>query len=469
VNTRSLRFRLAVWYFCTVAALFSLAATGYWFAIRSGLNTARDEGLRYRLIGLRQYLDDVDTEHDQKVASRLKDIYHFGELYEVFDDDGVAIAQSYRLSLHGVTLQPPRNLGSDIRFENGGPGGFPLRMAWQKVPIAGHTFVLGAADPQAKFEGVLTKFTSVLLLSAPVILVAATLCGLWLGRRALAPVARVSDEARAITESNLSRRLAVPDSRDEVQQLSETLNEMLQRIEQSFMRTKQFTADASHELRAPMTLIYTAAQYALRRPRSREELVDSLRTILRESRRTATLIDELLLLARGDAGRETHELEVLDARALVREAAEQATAMGGTKSVRVKLELSAEELPVEASEVKLRRLLLIVVDNAVKYTPSGGTVTLSAGREGSAVTIAVADTGVGISADDLPHIFERFWRADKVRSRDEGGAGLGLPIARQIAEQHGASLDVRSEPGRGSVVTVRLPRVSMSERVVTVA
>jgi signal transduction histidine kinase len=213
-----------------------------------------------------------------------------------------------------------------------------------------------------------------------------------------------------------------------------------------------------------MTLIHTAAEYALRRPRRREELVDSLQKILRESRRTAALIDDLLLLARGDAGRDTTELEVLDARAFVRDAAEQAKAMGATKGVHVELELDQQELPVHASEVNLGRLLLILVDNAIKYTPGKGTVTLSATGNGSDVIISVADTGVGISSDDVPHIFERFWRADKVRSREVSGVGLGLPIARQIAEQHGASLDVRSEPGRGSLFTVRMPRVLASER-----
>jgi signal transduction histidine kinase len=219
----------------------------------------------------------------------------------------------------------------------------------------------------------------VLLLSTAVILLVATLCGVWLGRRALAPVARITEDARAITESNLSARLAVPDSRDELQQLSETLNEMLERIEQSFKRTKQFTADASHELRAPLTLIYTAAQYALRRPRTRDELVDSLNKIQAESRRTSALIDELLLLARGDAGQEATEFEHIDARALVRDAADQAREMGGTKGIHVTLELDLEELPVRGSEVKLRRLLLILVDNAIKYTapaarsPSGRT------------------------------------------------------------------------------------------------
>jgi heavy metal sensor kinase len=468
VNVRSLRFRLALWYFCSVTAIFVLAATGYWFAIRSGLNTARDEGLRYRLIGLRAYLEG-DGDNDPQVESRLKDIYHFGELYEVFDDNGAVIAQSYRLSLHKVPPQPPLDLGSEIRFESSGPSDFPLRIAWQKVPIVGRTFILGAADPQAKYEGVLTRFGSVLLMSTAVILLVATLCGVWLGRRALAPVARISDDARAITESNLSARLAVPDSRDELQQLSETLNEMLERIEQSFKRTKQFTADASHELRAPLTLIYTAAQYALRRPRTRDELVDSLKRILAESRRTAALIDELLLLARGDAGREPAQFEHADARALVRDAAEQAREMGATKGIHVNLVLGVEELPVRGSEVKLRRLLLILVDNAIKYTSSGGTVTVSAETDDSTVTISVADTGVGISADDLSHIFERFWRADKVRSREVNGAGLGLPIARQIAEQNGARLDVRSEPGLGSVFTVSMPRAVVTERVTTVA
>jgi len=464
VNVRSLRFRLAVWYFCTVTAIFSLAATGYWFAIRSGLNSAQDVHLRYRLIGLSRYLEGIDTRHDREVASRLKEISRIGELYEVFDDKGVLIAQSDRLSHPGMSPQPPPDLGGEFRFEDGGPSDFRLRVAWRKASIGGRTFILGTADPEAKYRGVLTGFTSVLLMSAAVILFVATVCGLWLGRRALAPVARITEDARAITESNLSARLAVPDSRDELQQLSETLNQMLERIEQSFMRTKQFTADASHELRAPMTLIYTAAQYALRRPRSREELVDSLQKILRESRRTAALIDDLLLLARGDAGRDTPELDMLDARALVRDAAEQATAMGATKNVHVVLELDSVDLPVRGHEAKLRRLLLILVDNAVKFTPSGGTVSLGASRDGSAVTMWVADTGVGISADDVPHIFERFWRADKVRSREVSGVGLGLPIAKQIAEQHGARLEVRSEPGRGCLFTVRMPSVLLSER-----
>jgi heavy metal sensor kinase len=460
LNVRSLRFRLAIWYFCTVAAIFSLAAGGYWFAVRTALNHALDQGLRYRLIGLHHFLEDLNPGGAEEIASRLNEASHLGDLYQVFDTNGVLIAQSYGLARHRVPRQPPPELGFEIRYDTGGTPDFQLRRAWQKVTIGKQTLILGVADPQRKYEGVLRAFTSILLLSTPFILALATVCGLWLGRWTLAPVARIAGDARAITASNLSARLAVPDSKDELQQLSETLNEMLDRIEQSFTRTKQFTADASHELRAPMTLIYTAAQYSLRRERSREELVDSMQKILRESQRTTALVDDLLLLARGDAGKETAELNWMDAGPLLRDVADQAAAMAAAKGVQARLQLEVDVLPVRANEVKLRRLLLILLDNAVKFTPCGGSVTLGGSTDATDVTISVTDTGAGISPGDLPHIFERFWRADKVRPREAGGTGLGLTIAKQIAEQHGASLGVRSEVGRGSVFTVRFPKAN---------
>jgi heavy metal sensor kinase len=314
------------------------------------------------------------------------------------------------------------------------------------------------ADPQRKYEGVLHAFNSILLLSVPVILTLATVCGLWLGRRALAPIARITEDARAITETNLSTRLAVPDSKDEVQQLSETLNAMLARIEQSFTRTKQFTADASHELRAPMTLIYTAAQFSLRRERSREELVDSMQKILRESKRTSQLIDNLLLLARGDSGKETTALESMDAAPVLRDLCEQAAGVAAAKNIALALRLESETLPVKGEDAKLRQLLVILMDNAIKYTASGGSVTATGTQGENGVSISFTDTGVGIAADDLPHVFERFWRADKVRSRDAGGTGLGLAIAQQIAEEHGATLTAESELGRGSIFTLQFPK-----------
>jgi heavy metal sensor kinase len=458
INTRSLRFRLAVSYFASVALISALAATGYWFALRTQLDFALDQGLRYRLMGLRQYLDTAPAETPEGIVARLRDASTLGELFQVYDANGTLIAQSDGLARHGVRQSPPRDLGGDVRFESGGSPDFRLRLAWQRVSAGGAPLVVGVADPQRKFAGVLGSFTAVLVSSMLLVLVAATLGGIWIGRRALAPVSKITDGARAIGEDNLSARVAVPDSRDELQHLSETLNDMLGRIEGSFTRTRQFTADASHELRAPTTLIYTAAQFALRRERSREELLDSLQKILRESERTTALIDDLLQLARGDAGKDGPELMPLDAAPLLRDAAEQARAMGAAKRISVDLALDEEILGVRGDEAQLRRLLLILIDNALKYTPADGRVSLEARTTDSAVTIVVADTGTGIAAGDLPRVFERFWRADRVRSRDTGGSGLGLAIAKQIAERHGARIDVQSEAGRGTVFTVHLPR-----------
>lgn len=460
MNVRSLKFRLAVWYFSTVTVMFTIAAAGYWFAVRAALDDALDQGLRFRLIGLQQYLEHVDVRGRDQIAAKLDEIYKIGELYQVFDANGQLISRSHGLTRHDVRQEPPRDLGAGITYETGGPADFPLRLAWQKVTIAGEPLILGAADPRRKFDGVIGAFTSVLLLSTPFILTFAILGGLWLGRRALAPVARITEVARAITEQNLSARLAVPDSRDELQLLSETLNAMLARIEESFSRITQFTADASHELRAPMTLIYTAAQYSLRRERSRDELLDGLRKIQREAQRTTSLIDDLLALARGDAGKHAGPLTQLDATPLLRDIGEQARAMAdaSSKDLDVHVRLDGSPLPVLADEAGLRRLLLILVDNAIKFTPRGGAVTVTGAMDTTHVILTVADTGVGIAPDDQSHIFERFWRADRVRARDAGGTGLGLPIAKQIADRHGAALTVTSELAAGSVFTLRLPR-----------
>ena len=457
MNVRSLRFKLAVWYFCSVAAICSLAAAGYWLSVRSALHNALDQRLRFRLVGLRQHLDAADSQRQQDTLSKFAEISRFGELYQVFDGDGRLIMQSDGLERRRAGQRPPRDLGSEIRYETAGTPEFPVRIAWQKVTIAGQPLILGAVDPQRKYEGVLSAFTSVLLLSLPLILTVATLCGVWFGRRALAPVARISEDARAITDQSLSTRLAVPDSGDELQQLSETLNAMLRRIEESIGRMKQFTADASHELRAPLTLIYAAAQSSLRRERSREELLTSMQKILRESERTTVLMDDLLALARGDEGRDAPAPLPLDAEPLLRDATDQARTLAADKALDVRLHVEAQPLPVRGDEASLRRLLLILVDNAVKFTPREGTVTVRGGRDGRHVIVSVADTGAGIAPEDQLHVFERFWRADKVRSRDAGGTGLGLSIARHIAEEHGATLTVESEVGRGSQFTLRFP------------
>ena len=319
------------------------------------------------------------------------------------------------------------------------------------------------AEPLHEFQESREQFEATLLLLALPALLLAALGGFWLSRRALFPVDRITGEARRIHISNLETRLEPPSSKDELHRLVVTLNEMLERIEIAVKRMVQFTADASHELRAPLTLIRTAAEFSLRRERTREELLDAMRKIARESDRTSRLVDDLLLLARADSGSNGSTLAPVDLCVSARNAVEQAMILAEPKGIRVAADIPAEPLPVDGDERALSRLWLILLDNAVKYTNPGGNIRFELTTANAQADAKVTDTGVGIAPEDLPHIFDRFWRADKVRSRSMGGAGLGLSIAQWIVQRHHGSITVRSEPGMGSQFVARLPLVSGEE------
>jgi len=232
---------------------------------------------------------------------------------------------------------------------------------------------------------------------------------------------------------------------------------MLARIEDSFRRIMQFTADASHDLRTPVTVIRSAAEITLRRPRQPEEYRDALRRILETSEQTTELLEDLLELARSDAGVVELEMRPVDLNQHVRRAQEQGAALAAGKSLSVTLQAPESPTWVQADEVAIHRLLLILVDNAVKYTPAGGNCEIALWQNERQAHIAVKDNGIGIAEEDLDAIFERFRRADRARSRETPGAGLGLAIARWIAVTHGGTIRAESVLGSGSVFHVSLP------------
>jgi len=304
----------------------------------------------------------------------------------------------------------------------------------------------------------LEGFRIMLWLAAPLLLVGASAGGYWISSRALAPVDAISGAANRISIENLTERLQVPKTGDQLQRLSETLNAMLARLEASVRRMTQFTADASHELRAPVSLIRTTAEIAaMKRDRPAGEYLAALDEIQEEAERTSQVVDSLMLLARADSAKEILDLTTIDAVSVVRSAAEQGERLARARGVGFSLKLSTDAVPVYADPDALRRALLILMDNAAKYTPEGGSIEVGLGsRDGRAVAY-VSDTGIGIAAEDLPHVFDRFWRADKARSREQGGAGLGLSIAKWIVDMHDGTLSVKSDLGKGSVFEIRLP------------
>jgi signal transduction histidine kinase len=388
-------------------------------------------------------------------------------LVRVFDTSGARIYQSPSLD-NQLSAGPPAVEPGRITFRTAsGNQDEDVRLAATAIDIQNHRYVVELVQPLTIGERSLARFGKMLTLVIPLALVLASLGGYWLSGRALAPVTQITNDARRINATNLSARLVVPPAHDELRELSETLNAMLGRIDRSVSQLRQFTADASHELRAPLALIYTAAEFSLRRERPREELVDALEKILRESRHTTSLVDSLLLMARADSGEDSLQAPVsVNLSALSQDTADRATELASAKDISVSTDLGSTSIIVDGDETALRRLLLILVDNAVKYTSAGGRVDVrlsaepnadNAGNSGNAAVIRISDTGIGIAAADLPHVFDRFWRADKVRSRSAGGTGLGLAIARWIVDRHGGTIVVSSEVGQGSTFTVTLP------------
>ncbi len=312
-----------------------------------------------------------------------------------------------------------------------------------------------AAAPIARVDASIQPFRSLAALLVAAAAAITAVAGWIVAGRALHPVAVLTDTAGAITRSRkLSQRVAVGAPRDELGRLGATFNEMLASLEQAYQAQQRFVADASHELRAPLTAIQANLELLKRRPdmslAEREEAVEEAG---REARRLTRLVADLLALARADSGVPIRRQGVELDRALLDALAEARHLARGHK---IEVE-SLEPIQIEGDPDRLKQLLLVLLDNALKYTPPGGLVTLALRRRGSGAEIMVHDTGVGIAAEELPHVFERFYRADPARARDPGGTGLGLPIARWIAEQHGGDVTLTSEPGHGTVATVRLP------------
>lgn len=456
----SLRVRLTAWYFVSLALILSLFAAGAWIAMKRSITEAVDLDLRQRIRDVREF-----TQQQLDVSAReLMDEFHEhtllglgGGLVQVLDGSGNVLFRSARLGATQLDFQAPTADLKRVRYSTQHAGRSDVRVASQSIQVKDRLFTIQVAEPMHEFEESLDRFKNLLLILAPAFLLLGSLGGFWISSRALSPVDRITQDARQISIANLSARLQVPPARDELQRLTQTLNQMLDRIDTAVRRIVQFTADASHELRAPLTLIHTAAEFSLRRERTREELLEAMRKIVRESARTSRLVDDLLLLARADSGTDDIRLAPANLTITGIDAAGQAATLAEPKNIRVITQIPDQPVMVNGDEQALARLWLILLDNAVKYTNEGGQITFEIRARNSHAEAIVRDNGIGIAPADLPHIYDRFWRADKVRSRNSGGAGLGLSIARWIVQRHGGEIEVGSEPGRGSQVLVRLP------------
>jgi heavy metal sensor kinase len=295
------------------------------------------------------------------------------------------------------------------------------------------------------------------------IVLAVGLTGGWLlSRGALRPIERMSAAAASITATNLSRRIDVTGVDRELATLAGILNDMFARLQSAFERQARFTADASHELRTPLAIIHSHAELALARPRSPEEYRDALETSLRAARRMRGLVDGLLTLARVDAGNLDIQRQEIDLGVLVQESADLLVPLAEEKHVA--LRVSADSVEMTGDPGRLNQVITNLLTNAIHYNHPGGDVAATVAASEQDVVLKVADTGCGIPEEDAPHIFERFYRVDRARSRGQGGCGLGLAICKSIVEAHGGTIGFSSEEGQGTTFFVRLPGKTTSEK-----
>jgi len=342
------------------------------------------------------------------------------------------------------------------------PNGPTLHYIVRAVPVAGDQFgaIFAGADTRSA-ELRLEQLLLTIVIAFFVGVVPAILVGGWLAGRALEPVDRMITEVREITDGrSLHRRLAVPMARDELSRLAETVNQMMTRLERSFAALRRFTADASHELKTPLTVVRAGVERAITRPGVAPETLAPLEETLQEVNRMTELLDSLLTLARADEGRADLHREPVDLREIIEEAGETGELLAEHAGVGIDIRLPPQPLVVPVDRSRLRQLALNLIENAVKYTPRGGQVSVELAGDNGRAVFTVADTGIGIAPGDLPHVFDRFWRADSARTRtsERAGTGLGLAICKWIAEAHGGTIEVQSRPGRGTTFTVGLPR-----------
>jgi len=462
VKRLSIGMRLTLWYLAIFLLAEFVFGAGMWLILRKNLNDIADAALEGQAADLERFLkarSGVPASQLQAEISEDYNIERSEDYLQISDASGQFIYRSRFLDEHPlpelsiIQLQEPR-------YEIRKLGNLPFRILSQKMELDGRIFIVQIGSNLDEEVETLDAFRKYLLMFAPILLLAASAVGYWLSRKALSPVDTLARTARTISGHNLSSRLEPLHTGDELQRLSDTLNEMLARIEAAFRRVTEFTANASHELRTPIALIHTEAELALRRSREESDYREALMHILLQADRTARLIEELLALARADSGAEALDMHPVDLRPTLRESALKWNQMASLRDLQFEERVGTQPLTVMGDESALRRAIDILLDNAFKYTPLPGKVTLSAEEKNGRAIVSVEDTGIGIAVEDQKKIFERFYRVDKARSRALSGAGLGLAIAQWIVQAHKGSISVKSEPGGGCTFRVEIPAVT---------
>lgn len=467
----SVRFRLTLWYAITLAVILAVSAVFSYHYFAGNLHRQLDEEL-YQIAAVIENARDrlLDPEQPGQACDSMMNIAHthnWGAYLLLLDASLQPICYSHNLlerelPFGPVARQQVRWLKPHLEsVHDEHPSGETHELRLLSFPLVDNnrlSGVLQVAKYQGPMHDTVENLRMIYLLVGPFAIF--WLClGCWfLADRLLAPVVEITEAAQKITADKLGQRLPIPSKRDEMARMASVLNQMLERLENSFRRIRQFSADASHELRTPLTILRGETEVTLRWAKTPEEFRDMLRSNMEEIDRMERIIESLLTLAKSEIGEVTLEVKKLSLSDLLQELYLQGKILAEPKQITVALELQvSEEVRLRGDELRLRQLFLNLISNGIKYTPEGGSVTISLAIQDDSALIDIRDTGIGIPDSDLPRIFDRFYRVDKARNRMDGGSGLGLAIVKWIVEAHGGQIEVTSEPGAGSTFSVRLP------------
>jgi len=468
MNTRSLKFQLIVWYAGLLLATFALIGIATYFALQSSLVGALKENQLRRARQISQLLtEELQRQSESRLGQEIESRFA-PDLNDRFiritrrDGEVLYLSRTPKDQSFDPAALPPALWAEQPESSRQAAllGNRKILLATHRLQApGGASYLIEAGAPMDEVQADLRKWLMFLLGALQGVAAMALGGGYVLVKRALLRVTEIATNAERISSANLTERLPVAQTGDELQSLTVALNHMIERLDDAFQHSRRFVADASHELRTPLTVLRGELESLLQEPVLSSEWHDRVGSALEEVERLTNIVEGLFAISRLDAGEAAAEWVKFDLAGLVTSTAEQMTLLAEDKRISVTCKISPN-VWVEGDRARMKQVVVNLLDNAIKYTERGGAVSLTVGVKDDKALLQVTDTGIGIPPEVLPKVFERFFRVDQARSREQGGAGLGLSIVKSICSAHQGRVEVSSSPARGSCFRVELPLVS---------
>ena len=463
---KSIRSRLTAWYVTLLAIILILFSVLLNYFLAKRLHESVDNSLTVSATvvatSATMRLGNSPLPGLNQLFEQFMNQGNLNKFYRIYDGSGNVGSRSKNISASQFPLSQPAYadaLEGKNSYDTITVGGQqPIRVITMPILFEGKLINLVQVGTSLEaVQDTLRNLKIFLFTAVPSVLILAALFARFMARRALKPISRIIDTAREIGQGQeLSKRIPVLKIKDELGQLALTFNEMMNRLENSFAQMRQFSSDASHELRTPLTVLKGQNELILSKQRKPEEYQEVISSNLEEINYMSKVLEDLFVLSKSDENQVNLDYKPVDLRALVEEVCKHAEILAEEKNIKIIIAF-LEPIEIKGDEVRLRQMVWNVLQNGIKYTQQGGELKISLQNEGDFALLTIQDTGIGIPEEDLHLIFNRFYRVDKARTRDEGGSGLGLCICRQIAEAHKGKIEVESKLGVGTRFKIRLP------------